>query len=51
MTYHVELHAIVDAEITVKEGHKLAHILEDYLRREIPGLGHILVHVEPDDYT
>ncbi len=51
MVYHIELHAIVDANITVKEGHKLAHRLEDYLREEIVGLGHILIHVEPDDYS
>ncbi|QEE50292.1 cation transporter [Flavobacterium alkalisoli] len=51
MVYHVELHAIVSANITVKEGHKLAHNLEDYLRRDIPGMGRILIHVEPDDYS
>ena len=51
MVYHVELHAIVSADITVKEGHKLAHNLEDYLRRDIPGMGRILIHVEPDDYS
>ncbi len=49
MKYHVDLHAIVDADITVKEGHQLAHILKDTLRKEIPELGHVLIHIEPDD--
>jgi len=49
MKYHVDLHAIVSAEISVKEGHQLAHILKDTLRKEIPELGHILIHIEPDD--
>ncbi|MBA0884122.1 cation diffusion facilitator family transporter [Flavobacterium undicola] len=49
MKYHVDLHAIVSAEISVKEGHQLAHILKDTLRKEIPELGHVLIHVEPDD--
>jgi cation diffusion facilitator family transporter len=49
MQYHVDLHAIVDANISVKEGHELAHKLKDTLRQEIPELGHVLIHVEPND--
>jgi len=48
MKYHVDLHAIVDREISVKEGHDIAHNLKDYLRNEIPNLGHVLIHIEPD---
>lgn len=51
MKYHVDLHAIVDANISVKEGHDLAHKLKDSLRQEIPELGHVLIHVEPDTYN
>lgn len=47
MKYHVDLHAIVDGNITVKQGHDIAHNLKDYLRNEIPNLGHVLIHVEP----
>lgn len=50
MNYHLELHAIVDGNISVKEGHLLAHNLEDFLRVEIPELGHILIHIEPNEY-
>jgi len=51
MRYHIELHAVVDSNITVKEGHRLAHELEDALRLSLPELGHVLVHIEPDDYS
>lgn len=51
MVYHIELHAIVNANITVKEGHRLAHELEDYLRKQITGVGRVLIHIEPDDYS
>jgi cation diffusion facilitator family transporter len=51
MKYHVDLHAIVNATITVKEGHDLAHNLKDTLRQEIPELGHVLIHVEPDTFS
>ncbi|UGU17810.1 cation diffusion facilitator family transporter [Sinomicrobium kalidii] len=47
MKYHIDLHAIVDAEITVREGHKLAHDLKDALQEEMPDTEHILIHVEP----
>ncbi len=47
MKYQVDLHAIVNGEISVKEGHDIAHNLKDYLRNEIPNLGHVLIHIEP----
>jgi cation diffusion facilitator family transporter len=49
MKYHVDLHAVVDATITVKEGHDLAHLLKDTLREKIFELGHVLIHIEPSD--
>jgi cation diffusion facilitator family transporter len=48
MKYHVDLHARVDGNITVKEGHDLSHKLKDTLREEIPELGHVLIHIEPN---
>ena len=47
MKYHVDLHAVVDATISVKEGHDIAHLLKDTLRHELPQLGHVLIHIEP----
>lgn len=49
MKYHVDLHAVVDATISVKAGHDLAHTLKDTLRAEIPELGHVLIHIEPNE--
>ncbi|MBN9284160.1 MULTISPECIES: cation diffusion facilitator family transporter [unclassified Flavobacterium] len=49
MKYHVDLHAIVDATISVKEGHAISHRLQDTLKYKIPELGHILIHIEPND--
>ncbi len=47
--YHVDLHAIVDGSITVKEGHEISHHLKNHLKKEISNLGKILIHVEPDN--
>lgn len=49
MKYHIDLHAIVDGEISVREGHELAHRLKDHLRSEISNLGHVLIHIEPKE--
>jgi cation diffusion facilitator family transporter len=49
LKYHVDLHATVDAMITVKEGHEIAHNLKDTLRKELPQLGHVLIHIEPNN--
>ncbi len=48
MQYHVDLHARVEGTITVREGHDIAHDLKDTLRAQIPSLGHVLIHVEPN---
>ncbi|MBA2613564.1 MAG: cation transporter [Bacteroidetes bacterium] len=49
MKYHVDLHVIVDAKITVSEGHSIAHALKDYLRSKMPQIADVLVHVEPNE--
>lgn len=51
MRYHVDLHVIVDGEVSVRTGHDIAHRLKDHLRDEIPSLGHVLIHIEPHDPT
>lgn len=49
MKYHVDLHIEVDADMTVRDSHKVAHDLKDYLQAEIPELDQILIHVEPHE--
>ncbi len=49
MKYQVDLHATVDKNISVKAGHDLAHKLKDTLRNELPQLGQVLIHIEPND--
>ena len=49
MAFWVDLHLIVDGNLTVKEGHEIAHNVKDKIREELPEIAEILVHVEPDD--
>lgn len=48
MTYYVDLHMIVDGNISVVEGHKIAHDLKDEIQKNIPQVADVLVHTEPD---
>lgn len=49
MTYHVDLHIAVDAKISVKSGHDIAHEVKNLILQEIPQIADVLIHVEPDD--
>ncbi|WP_424493999.1 cation diffusion facilitator family transporter [Salinimicrobium sp. GXAS 041] len=49
MTFHVDLHIVVDGEMSVKDGHEIAHNLKDRLLDAMPQIADILIHVEPDD--
>ena len=48
MKFHVDLHAVVDGNISVTKGHDIAHLLKDTLRENIIELGHVLIHIEPN---
>ena len=49
MTFHVDLHVLVDAAITVKQGHDIAHKLKEYLINQLPQIADVLIHVEPNE--
>ena len=44
---YVDLHVGVDAEISVREGHRIAHEVKDAIRGAIPEVADVLVHIEP----
>jgi cation diffusion facilitator family transporter len=44
---HVDLHIRVDAQLTVHEGHEIAHRVRDKLMAEGPDVVDVLVHIEP----
>ena len=47
--YYVDLDIIVDGEISVRTGHDIAHEVKDRLKKGIPEISNVLVHVEPND--
>jgi cation diffusion facilitator family transporter len=45
----VDLHIEVDPDISVIEGHSLAHDVKNRLQKELPQVRDVMVHVEPYD--
>jgi cation diffusion facilitator family transporter len=47
LTFHVDLHLIVKGDISVREGHGIAHRLKNVLQVQYPEISDVLIHVEP----
>jgi len=49
MRLMVDMHIEVDPNLSVQEGHRLAHEVKAKLQRELPQVRDVMVHVEPYD--
>lgn len=47
MSFIVDLHAVVSPDLSVKEGHDIAHALKDYLMLNMTDISNVFVHIEP----
>ncbi len=47
MTYLVDLHLLVNGDLSVTEGHEISHAAKDALMEQLPELANILIHIEP----
>ncbi len=45
--YYVDIHVGVDADLSVREGHRIAHAVKDAIREAQPTIADVLVHIEP----
>ncbi|KAA9325053.1 cation transporter [Adhaeribacter soli] len=45
--YFVDLHVIVDGDLTVREGHDIAHQVKDAIIAAKPQVYNVMVHIEP----
>ena len=43
----VDMHIMVDPQLTIQKAHDISHQVEDLLREKISGVTEVLVHVEP----
>ena len=49
MRLMVDMHIEVDPDLSVQQGHRLAHEVKALLQRELPQVRDVMVHVEPFD--
>ncbi len=45
--FYVDMHVEVDPQMTVQRAHEIAHDVKDEVRRELPAVHDVLVHIEP----
>lgn len=45
--YQMEIHIVVDGQLTVAEGHRIAKAVESCLVKDVDNLDRIIVHVDP----
>jgi cation diffusion facilitator family transporter len=48
-SFYVDLHIVVNGDLTVREGHRIAHKVEDQVLKGVPQVAEVLVHVEPEE--
>ena len=51
LSFYVDLHLLVDGEISVRSGHDIAHEVKAAIRATNPRINDVLVHVEPATVT
>ncbi len=48
MNYFIDLHVIVNGDLTVRQGHVIAHALKDHLLQTLDQIADVFIHIEPD---
>lgn len=46
--YFVDIHIVVDGNLSVREGHKIGHDVKDFIMQHKPLIYNVLTHIEPD---
>ena len=48
LEYYVDLHVIVDGNMSVQQGHAIAHTVKDVIRLSDPSIADVIIHIEPN---
>jgi cation diffusion facilitator family transporter len=47
MKYLVDMHVVVNGNLSVTEGHAISHLVKDAIRANLPEVADVLIHIEP----
>jgi cation diffusion facilitator family transporter len=45
----MDIHVVVDGDLSVREGHEISHLVKDRLMEARPAIHDVVVHIEPDE--
>jgi cation diffusion facilitator family transporter len=48
--YFVDIHVVVNGDLTVREGHKIGHDVKDFIMLHKPLVYNVLTHIEPNEF-
>ena len=44
---HIDLHVLLDDNTTLKKAHEISYAIEEAIKKQIPGVTDVIVHIEP----
>jgi divalent metal cation (Fe/Co/Zn/Cd) transporter len=47
--YYVDLHVVMRGDLTVREGHRIAHEVENRVLERVNRVSAVMVHIEPEE--
>jgi divalent metal cation (Fe/Co/Zn/Cd) transporter len=47
--YYVDLHVVVNGDLSVRSGHTISHDVENCVLAEVNRVAKVLVHIEPEE--
>ncbi len=47
--YYVDLHVVVSGDLSVREGHRIAHDVENRILADVSQISAVIVHIEPEE--
>ena len=51
MGYLMDIHVVVDGDMTVRNGHKIGHVVQHHLLNAPLPISDVVIHIEPDGLT
>jgi divalent metal cation (Fe/Co/Zn/Cd) transporter len=48
-SFYVDPHVVVNGNLSVREGHGIAHQVEEKILRTLPEVAEVLAHIEPEE--
>lgn len=48
-SFYIDMHVVVQGNMTVRAGHDTAHAVKNQILVELPQVAEVLIHIEPEE--